>query len=65
MMVTNSPSLISTLMRRSTYVRLVPWAYDFSIFRKAMSAFGATASAEKLSGCRTGWVVLEKNDMSS
>jgi hypothetical protein len=35
-------------------VRLVPCAYDFSIFRRAMSAFGASASAVKLSGCGIG-----------
>ena len=31
-METNSPSFTSTVIRRSTYVRLVPWAYDFSMF---------------------------------
>jgi hypothetical protein len=44
MMETNSPSLMSTLMRRSTNVRLAPWAYDFSILRSEMSASGAGVS---------------------
>ena len=44
MIETNSPSFTSAVIRRSTYVRLVPWAYDFSMFRIEMSMPGATFS---------------------
>src|SRR5947209_1192018 len=37
MIDTNSPSLISALMRRSTYVRATPCGYDFSRFRNEIS----------------------------
>lgn len=61
MIDTNSPSLTSTLTRRSTYERLVPCAYDFSMLRSEISAppagcsmgssgtavLGAGASAER------------------
>src|SRR5688572_1236625 len=59
---TNSPSFTSTLIRRSTYVRLVPCAYDFSILRIAMSAVDASAS-DGASNCGVGCVEREKNAM--
>src|SRR5687768_9083310 len=62
MIETNSPSFTSTLIRRSTYVRLVPCAYDFSILRIAMSAVGASAS-DGASICGAGCDEREKNAM--
>src|SRR5687768_11898663 len=66
MIDTNSPSRMSRLMRRSTHVRLVPCAYDFSRFRRLTSASMAAASdtpAAPLSAAGGG-VEREKNDMA-
>ena len=51
MIDTNSPSLMSSVMRRRTHVRLVPCAYDFSMLRNEMSASAPSPSASAGTDC--------------
>src|SRR5260221_2462464 len=62
MMDTNSPSLMSSAIRRSTQVRLAPSAYDFSRLRSEISASSRVGSR---SAADDAGVALENNDMST
>src|SRR5262249_59788097 len=59
MIDTNSPSLMSSMMRRKTHVRLVPCAYDFSMLRNEMRASAPRPSAS----AGTVWGLRENNAM--
>src|SRR5579862_7394378 len=68
MIDTNSPSLMSSAMRRSTHVRLAPSAYDFSMFRIDTSASAGPGSdsigTSTRAGAAAGGAEREKKDMA-